>query len=428
MLDLKFIRQNSELVKRACRNKGDKADIDKLIEFDEKRRALIAEVELLKAERNKVSVEISKLKKLGQDASDIITKMRSVGDRIESIDSELKLIEEQITSALLWIPNIPHSSVPVGFSDSENVEVRNWGDIPSFDFTPRPHWEIGEMIGGLDIRRGANVSGSGFYFLTGPGARLERALINFMLDTHAGSHGYSEVMVPYLVRESSMRGTGQIPKLKSDMYCILDDESAEPLYLIPTAEVSLTNYFANEILPPGALPKKFCAFSPCFRREAGSYGKETRGIVRVHQFHKVEMVKIVEPETSYNELESLVSDAEVILKSLKLPYRVRLLCTGDLSFAAAKCYDLEIFAPGMNTWLEVSSCSNFEDFQSRRMNMRYRPEAGAKTIFPHTLNGSGLALPRTLAGILENYQTKNGSVIVPDLLRPYLGGLEEIKG
>jgi seryl-tRNA synthetase len=354
--------------------------------------------------------------------------MRIVGERIAALDSQLKATEEQINSAMLWIPNVPHASVPVGFSDAENVEIKKWGIISEFGFTPRPHWEIGEMIGGLDIRRGAAVSGSGFYFLTGPGARLERALINFMLDTHSQKHGYSEIMVPYLVRESSMRGTGQIPKLKSDMYCIPGEESTEPLYLIPTAEVSLTNLFADEILPPGSLPKKICAFSPCFRREAGSYGKETRGIVRVHQFHKVEMVKVVEPEVSYRELESLVADAENILISLKIPYRLRLLCTGDLSFAAAKCYDLEIFAPGMNTWLEVSSCSNFEDFQARRMNLRYRPEAGSKTIFPHTLNGSGLALPRTLVAILENYQTKSGSVIVPDVLKPYLGGLEELRG
>ncbi len=278
------------------------------------------------------------------------------------------------------------------------------------------------MIGGLDIPDGAKVSGSGFYFLTGPGARLERALINFMLDLHTTTHGYTEVMIPYLVSREAMKGTGQIPKLAEDMYHLEKDD----LYLIPTAEVSLTNIHAGEILPLDSLPMKFVAFSPCFRREAGSYGKETRGIVRVHQFHKVEMVKIVEPETSYGELESLTANAEAVLQRLELPYRVQLLCTGDLSFAAAKCYDLEVHAPGMDTWLEVSSCSNFEDFQARRMNLRFRTEKGGKTAFPHTLNGSGLALPRTVAAILENYQTRAGKVSIPEALRPYLGGAETL--
>jgi seryl-tRNA synthetase len=300
------------------------------------------------------------------------------------------------------------------------LQIRSHGEIKRFDFQVRPHWEIGEMIGGLDLAHGASLSGSGFYFSIGPVAKLERALINFMLDLHTRQHGYTEACIPYLVSEAAMRGTGQIPKLKADMYRLENDG----LYLIPTAEVSLTNINAGEILPAGSLPRKICAFSPCFRREAGSYGKETRGIVRVHQFHKVELVKIVEPETSYAELETLLENAEKVLQLLELPYRVRLLCTGDLSFAAAKCYDIELYAPGMDAWLEVSSCSNFEDFQARRMNLRYRPEKGAKPIFPHTLNGSGLALPRTVAGILENYQTKDGFVKVPEVLRPYMGGIE----
>ena len=424
MLDQKFIRQNSEIVRKAIRDKHEKADINKFLELDGMRRDLIAAVEKLKAERNAASQEVSKMKKNGQDATDLIEKMRIVGDEIASKDKELQGIETQLNELLLWIPNIPHQSTPVGDSDADNVLIKQWGEIKKFDFKPRPHWEIGELIGGLDIGRGSKVSGSGFYFLTGPGARLERALINFMLDLHTKKHGYTEIMIPYLAGYNAMRGTGQIPKLAEDMY-FLDKDN---LYLIPTGEVPVTNFYSDEILPPGSLPKKFCTFSPCFRREAGSYGKENRGIVRVHQFHKVEMVKIVEPEVSYDELERLLADAESVLQLLELPYRVRLLCTGDLSFSAAKCYDLELYAPGMDAWLEVSSCSNFEDFQARRMNLRYRPEKSGKTVFPHTLNGSGLALPRTLAGILENFQTISGEVIIPAALRPYLDNESVLKG
>ncbi len=423
MLDPKFIRANPELLKKAIRDKGEKADVDEFLALDEKRRQVIARVDKLKAERNAASMEVARIKKEKGDASEIISRMKVVGDKIAGSDKQLRELEDRIADILLWIPNIPHQSVPVGRSDEDNVEIRRRGEMKSFDFTPRPHWEIGEMIGGLDIPHGAKVSGSGFYFLTGPGARLERALINLMLDLHTGEHGYTEVMVPYLVGEDSMRGTGQLPKLKEDMYRIEQDN----LYLIPTSEVSLTNIHAGEILPPGSLPKKVCAFSPCFRREAGSYGKETRGIVRVHQFHKVEMVKIVERESSYDELDSLLADSEKILQILHLPYRVRALCTGELSFAASKCYDIELYAPGMDAWLEVSSCSNFESFQSRRMNLRYRPEKGGKTEFPHTLNGSGLALPRTLAGILEIFQTRSGEVVVPEALHPYMGGLKILK-
>jgi len=423
MLDPKFIRQNIDLVRKAISNKGEKADLDRFIEADERRREIIGTVERLKAERNAASNEISVIKKAGGNPAEMIEKMRKVGDEIAALDNELKTIEAAINEILLWIPNLPHQTVPVGATDADNIEIRQWGERRKFDFQPRPHWEIGEMIGGLDIVHGANISGSGFYYLTGPGARLERALINFMLDLHTTEHSYTEVMVPYIVGREAMKGTGQIPKLAEDMYHLESDD----MYLIPTAEVSLTNIHAGEILAPDAIPIRLVAFSPCFRREAGSYGKENRGIVRVHQFHKVEMVKIVEPESSYNELELLVSDAEAVLQRLNLPYRVRLLCTGDLSFAAAKCYDLEVYVPGMDTWLEVSSCSNFEDFQARRMNLRYRPEKGGKTAFPHTLNGSGLALPRTLAAILENYQTRSGEVIVPEALRPYLKGAETLK-
>ncbi len=424
MLDPKFIRDNPELVKRAIADKGEKGDIDGFLELDSRRRQIIGDVEKLKADKNAASAEVAGIRKSGGDASAIIERMKAVGEKISALDHRLNDIEKEIAESLLWFPNIPHESVPVGRTEADNKEIRRWGEIRKFDFQPRPHWEVGELLGGLDIQRGAKVSGSGFYFLTGPGARLERALINFMLDLHTLMHGYTEAMIPYLVGEEAMRGTGQIPKLKADMYNIEQDN----LYLIPTAEVSLTNLFAGEILGPGELPKKICAFSPCFRREAGSYGKETRGIVRVHQFHKVEMVKIVEPESSYDELESLLDNAETVLRLLGLPHRVSLLCTGDLSFAAAKCYDIEVFAPGMDAWLEVSSCSNFEEFQARRMNLRFRPERGAKPIYPHTLNGSGLALPRTLVAILENYQTKDGFVAVPDALRPYMGGIEVLKG
>lgn len=424
MLDIKFIREFPEKVAGAIRDRGEKGDIEGLLALDLKRRETIAEVERLKADKNASSAKIAGLKRKGEDAAEMIESMRKLGERISKLDSDLKSLEVQIEEALLWIPNIPHESVPVGQTEDDNMEIRRDGKLRAFDFDARPHWEIGEMIGGLDIQRGAKISGSGFYFLTGPGARLERALINFMLDLHIDKHGYSETMIPYLVGADAMRGTGQIPKLKDDMYCLEQDN----LYMIPTAEVSLTNMFAGEILQPGSLPKKTCAFSPCFRREAGSYGKETRGIVRVHQFHKVEMVKIVEPETSYDELESLLQDAEEVMRLLDLPYRVKVLCTADLSFSAAKCYDIEAYAPGMDSWLEVSSCSNFEDFQARRMNLRYRPEKGAKTEFPHTLNGSGLALPRTMVAILENYQNKNGSVTVPDILRSYMGGREKIGG
>ena len=424
MLDAKYIRENPDLVKKAIEDKGEKGDIDRFLKFDENRREIIVAVEKLKAEKNAASAEVAKVKKTGGDASEIIVRMKEVGREITELDSVLRNVEDEINELLLWFPNIPHESVPVGQTEDDNREIRRGGEIKTFDFDPRPHWEIGELIGGLDIKRGAKVSGSGFYFLTGPGARLESALINFMLDLHTTEHGYTEMMIPYVVGEDAMRGTGQIPKLKEDLYKIEGDS----LYLIPTAEVSLTNLYAGEILQPESLPIKVCAFSPCFRREAGSYGKETRGIVRVHQFHKVEMVKIVEPETSYDELESLLDNAETVLRLLKLPYKVSVLCTGDLSFAAAKCYDIEVFAPGMDTWLEVTSCSNFVDFQSRRMNLRYRPEKGAKPVFPHTLNGSGLALPRTVVAILENYQTKDGYVVVPDVLRPYLNNLEIIKG
>jgi seryl-tRNA synthetase len=423
MLDLKFIRENPDLVKKAVSDKGENCNIDNVLKFDTKRRSLIGEKETLEAKKNKVSKEIARAKKQGQEASDLIIEMKQVGQKIGDLSSLLKDTEERLNSLLLSVPNLAHPDVPIGKDESDNKIIRYVGNKKEFDFKPRPHWEVGEIIGGLDIPRGVRVSGSGFYSLIGPGALLERALINFMLELHTVEHGYIEVMIPYLSGRQAMIGSAQLPKLADDMYHLVDDD----LYLIPTAEVPVTNLHLGEILRAEDLPKYYCAFSPCFRREAGSYGKEVRGITRVHQFHKVEMVKIVEPESSYEELDRLLTNAEAVLQKLDLPYRVNLLCTGDMSFAAAKCYDLEAYAPGMDAWLEVSSCSNFESFQARRMNLRYRPEKGAKPTFVHTLNGSGLALPRTVIAILENYQQADGSVIVPEVLRPFMRGLERIE-
>ncbi len=423
MLDLKFIRENPDIVKQAVANKNEKGNVDLIIELDIQRRELIGIKEKMEAEKNKASKDISIAKKNGQDATEFITAMREVGQNIGKLTSELRDIETRLNDSLMMIPNMPHADVPVGKDESHNQIIRHEGEKRQFDFPVLPHWEIGPILGALDIERGAKISGSGFYTLTGNGALLERALINFMIDTHVVEHGYKEVMIPYLSGPEAMRGSAQLPKLADDMYHLEEDD----LYLIPTAEVPITNLHAKEILQAEDLPKYFVAFSPCFRREAGSYGKEVRGITRVHQFHKVEMVKIVEPDSSYEEHEKLLANAEAILKKLELPYRVSLLCTGDLSFAAAKCYDLEVFAPGMDTWLEVSSCSNFESFQARRMNLRYRPEKGAKPEFVHTLNGSGLALPRTVIAIMENYQQADGAVIVPEVLKPYMRGLDKLE-
>ena len=423
MLDPRLIRENPDLVKQAVKNKSEKCDIDAILELDRQRRELIGEKESLEAKKNKASRDIAVAKKEGKDASGAIAEMREVAENINKLADTLKEVEFQLESALLTVPNIPHADVPVGSDESGNIIVRQVGEKRQFDFKIREHTEIGEIVAALDIPRGVKVSGSGFYTLTGPGALLERALINFMLDLHTTEHGYRELIIPYIAGPAAMIGSAQLPKLADDMYHIESDD----LYLIPTAEVPITNLHAGEILQAEDLPKYYCAFSPCFRREAGSYGKDVRGITRVHQFHKVEMVKIVEPESSYEEHEKLLANAEAILQKLELPYRVNLLCTGDLSFAAAKCYDLEAFAPGMDSWLEVSSCSNFEAFQARRMNLRYRPEKGAKPVFVHTLNGSGLALPRTVIAILENYQQADGSVTVPKVLVPYMRGLERLE-
>lgn len=421
MLDLKFIRANVELVRKAIRDKGESADLDGLLELDERRRKLIAEADGLRYERNMVGQEIARLKREGQDTSEQIQRMRQVSERIKTLEQEIRELEEKIQAILLTIPNIPHPTVPVGEGTEDNEVVRAWGEPRQFDFEPLPHWEIGERLGILDFQSAAKMTGSGFVTFRGLGAKLERALINFMLDLHIEKQGYVEVSPPFMVNRASMTGTGQLPKLEEDMYLCEKDG----LFLIPTAEVPVTNLHREEILRAEGLPLYYTSYTPCFRREAGSYGKETRGLIRVHQFDKVELVKFVRPETSYDELESLVRDAEEVLQLLGLPYRVIELCTGDLSFAASKCYDLEVWAPGIERYLEVSSCSNFEDFQARRAGIRFRPERGAKPEYVHTLNGSGVALPRTVIAIIENYQTERGTVVVPEVLRGYMG-IDEI--
>ncbi|MCI0595842.1 MAG: serine--tRNA ligase [candidate division Zixibacteria bacterium] len=420
MLDLKFIRENPERVRAGLATKNDRRGIDEVLRLDERRRELIKEADVLKAKRNSVSMDVARLKKEGKDASGIIAEMKTVSDRIAALDRERREVEDKVEELLCWIPNLPHSSVPVAPDESGNVEVRSWGQKPDFAFTPAPHWELGEKLGLLDLAAAAKISGAGFITFSGWGAKLERALINFMLDMHTQKHGYKEVSPPFLVNRAAMFGTGQLPKLEEDMYCLKEDD----LFLIPTAEVPLTNLFREEILPSERLPVYVTAYTPCFRREAGAAGKDTRGITRVHQFDKVEIVKIVRPEKSYDELESLVQNAEAILQALGLHYRVKLLASGDMSFASAKTYDLEVWAPGVGKYLEVSSCSNFEDFQARRMNLRFRPAPEAKPEYPHTLNGSGLALPRTVIAILEQHQTEKGTVKVPEALVPYLGAKE----
>ena len=416
MLDLRFIRENPEVVRQAIEAKREKADVDALLELDKKRRELIGQVESARARQNKVTGMIPEMKKRGEDASAVIAEMKTLSEQIKKQNDELKEIEAQIYDIQIRIPNIPHPTVPVG-GEEANMEVKRWGEIPQKDFKPIPHYELAEKLGIIDFARASRMSGSFFVSYRGPGARLERALINFMLDLHTRKHGYTEVSPPFVTKREAMFGTGQLPKLEEDMYRV----EADDLFLIPTAEVPVTNLHREEMRSIEDLPIYYTAYTPCFRREAGAYGKDTRGLMRIHQFDKVEMVKFVKPETSYDELESLLQDAEEVLQLLKLPYRVLTLATGDLSFAAAKCYDIEVYAQGIDRWLEVSSCSNFEDFQARRANIRFRREKGAKPEFVHTLNGSGLALPRTVIAILENYQTDEGTVIVPEVLQEYMG-------
>lgn len=416
MLDLKFIREHPDVVREAIQNKNEKADLDKLLDLDVERRRLISEVENARAEQNRVTQKIADMKKAKQDASGVITEMRELSENIKTSNDQLRQIEEAIHEIHIRIPNIPHESVPIG-DESHNKEIKTWGELPEMDFKPLPHYDIAEKLNIIDFSRGSNLAGSNFVAYRGAGARLERALINFMIDMHVQKHGYTEVLTPFLARREVMFGTGQLPKLEDDMYHIPNED----LFLIPTAEVTVTNLHREEILMGDDLPVKYTAYSPCFRREAGAYGKETRGLMRVHQFNKVEMVKFVKPEDSWDELESLLQNAEDVLQALDLPYRVLTLASGDLSFAAAKCYDIEVYAAGLGRWLEVSSCSNFVDFQARRANIRFRHQKGEKPEFVHTLNGSGLALPRTVIAILENYQTDEGTVQVPAVLRDHMG-------
>jgi seryl-tRNA synthetase len=421
MLDLRRIREQEADVRRALRLKNaTHVDLDGLLALDRERRRLLTDVEQLKNQRNAVSKEIGARKKKGEDVTAIMAETRALGDRIAGLDEQVRTAEEKLQAILLTVPNVPHASVPEGQDSTGNLVARTWGQPRVFEFKPKPHFEIGDHLGLFDFERATRMTGAGFPLYLGAGARLERALINFMIDVHTREHGYREMSPPFVVNSASMTGTGQLPKLKDDMYHAPVDD----LWLIPTAEVPITNYYRDEIIDR-PLPVYFVGYTPCFRREAGAAGRETRGLIRVHQFDKVEMVKFVDPASSYDELEKLVANAEVILQRLGLHYRVLQLCTGDLSFAAAKCYDIELWAPGHNGWLEVSSCSNFEDFQARRANIRYR-NADGKTAFVHTLNGSGTALARLVVAILENYQQADGSVLLPEALRPYMGGLDRI--
>jgi seryl-tRNA synthetase len=429
MHDIKFIRANAELVKEHLANKhiDDGAElVDEVLQLDEQRRSALFEVEQLKKQRNQASQQVAKLKKSGEDATQIIEETRHLGDRIGALDADAREVDAVLAARLLEIPNIHAPDVPLGAEEDNNVEVRKWGEIPQFGFEPKPHWEIGENLRIIDFERGVKISGSRFYVLRGAGARLERALITLMLDVHTQQHGYEEILPPVLVREEAMTGAGVLPKFGDDAYHIGRDD----LWLIPTAEVPVTALHSEEILDAAQLPIKYAAYSACFRSEAGAAGRDTRGLIRVHQFNKVELVKFVAPEYSYEELEKLTRDAETILEMLELPYRTVEHCTGDLGFKATKAYDVEVWLPTQSTYREISSCSNFEAFQARRSGIRYRPldENGkpGKPEFVHTLNGSGLAIGRTMAALLETFQNEDGSVRIPAALRPYLGGLESI--
>lgn len=416
MLDIKRIRENPEAIKKALSNRGGEYPVDELLKLDDKRRELLSEVEEKKAEKNRVSKEIPKLKKEGKDVSSVFESMRHLGEEISSYDDKLRQIEENIKNELLNIPNIPNSSLPIGKDDNDNQEIRKFMAPTKFDFEAKPHWELGTELGLLNFDWGIKISGSRFTVMTGKGARLERSIYNFMLDLHTVDQDYMEIEPPSLVNRASMTGTGQLPKFEEDMYhCEADD-----LFLIPTAEVPVTNLYRDEIMKMEDLPVNLTAYTPCFRREAGSAGRDTRGIIRQHQFDKVELVKFAHPDDSYNQLERLTADAEEVLKKLEIPYRVVKLCTGDIGFSSAMTYDIEVWMPSYNRYVEISSCSNFESFQARRANIRFRDQDG-KVQFVHTLNGSGLAVGRTWAAIIENYQNEDGSITIPDVLRPYFG-------
>ena len=416
MLELRFTRENLELVKEKTKLRGiEDSRIEDFAAVDLQRRKLLSELESLRNKRKTVSSEIAELKKQNKDAEPLILEMREAGERIKNLEKQVAGIEEDLQDIVMGIPNLCDDSVPVGKDDNDNIEVKKWGGIPEFAFDPKPHWEIGEKLDILDFERAAKLSGARFALLKGLGSRLERALINFMLDLHTQKHGYVEVLPPFLVNSASMTATGQLPKFEADLFKISDWD----FYLIPTAEVPVTNIHRDETLAEKELPIKYCAYTPCFRSEAGSYGKDTRGLIRQHQFDKVELVKFTRPEDSFDELESLLADAEEVLQLLKLPYRVVTLCSGDLGFSATKTYDIEVWMPAQQKYREISSCSNFGDFQARRGGVRYRPRNSKKSVLVHTLNGSGLAVGRTLAAILENFQRADGSILLPDILEPY---------
>ena len=423
MLDAKMIRANHEKVEQALRNRNMVGGLDNFLSFDEQRRKLLTRVEAVKSYRNKASQEVGALKKQGENADELMEKVRVISREIKEIDEDLKIIETNLDKILLNLPNLPHESVPVGVDESSNLEVRHWGEPRQFDFEAQAHWDIGPGLDILDFERAAKLSGARFTVYKGAGARLERALINFFLDTHTTENGYREIFPPFMVNAECMLGTGQLPKFADDMFKI----EGRDMYMVPTAEVPLTNLYREEIIDGSELPLYMTAYTACFRAEAGSHGRDTRGIIRQHQFNKVELVKIVAPETSYEELEKLTADAEKVLQLLELPYRVMLLSTGEMGFSSAKTYDLEVWMPSYNEYKEISSCSNCENFQARRANIRYRPAQGEKLQYVHTLNGSGVAIGRTVAAILENYQQADGTVVIPKVLRSYMGGLERIK-
>ena len=422
MLEIKFVRQNLSIVQAAMAARGYHADLDTFKKCDDDRRVILQEIESLRHQRNVVSDRIAEMRKAGDDTAALVVEMRGVSSKIKELDKKLSKTEEFIDTFLLGLPNIAHASVPVGADETDNLVIKKVGKLPEFASDPQPHWEIGSRLKILDLDRASKITGARFPLYFGAGARLERALINFMLDTHTNEHGYQEVLPPFIVNRQSMTNTGQLPKFEEDLFKLSDWD----YFLIPTAEVPVTNIHQGEILDEDLLPIFYTAYTPCFRSEAGSYGKDTRGLIRQHQFNKVEMVKFSTPETSYDELESLLNNAESILKKLKIPYQVVELCTGDLGFSAAKTYDIEVWMPAQNVYREISSCSNFEDFQARRANLRFKRKGQKGTKLVHTLNGSGLAVGRTVAAILENFQQSDGSVIIPELLMPYMGGMEKI--
>ncbi len=423
MLDIKFIRSNPDEVKDALRKRRSKLDLGEFLAIDQKRRDLLLEVEELKARRNQASGEMARMKKSGENAESLLAEMGVVSARVKALDEELKTIDQQTSDWVMSIPNIPHPSVPEGVDEADNREVRSWGEKPSLSFTPKEHWELGTALGGLDFETAAKITGSRFVILKGWAAKLERALISFMLDVQTMENGYDEVMPPVIVNRESLMGTGQLPKFEEDLFH-LENTS---YYLIPTAEVPVTNIYRDTTLAESQLPIAHCAYTACFRSEAGSYGKDTKGMIRQHQFDKVELVRFVHPDSSYDELEKLLGHAESILQKLGLHYRVVTLCAGDLGFSSAKTYDIEVWLPGQDKYREISSCSNFEDFQARRAGIRFKPGDSKKSRLAHTLNGSGLAVGRTMVALLENYQQADGSVIVPEILRPYMNGLEKIE-